>query len=312
MSGYPPVTGLDPAQIPALADLLQTLRARYHDAIAAVLLHGSCLRSGDAFDGVLDLYLICDSYRTAYRHWPLQLANWLLPPNVFYLELRQQQRLLRSKVTLISLRDFRRGCSRRWFHSYIWGRFAQPTQLLFCRNEPLRQTLEQALLEAARTLLQRALPALPASGSVPQLWTQALQLSYRSELRSEKPGRAAELVARDATFYGSVTRQQAAALGVPLILDRAATPTRYYCRLPNYRRRYSRALWAVRRGQGKLLSLLRLVKALFTFAGGLDYLAWKLERHSGQPVVIPERVRRRPLLFLWGFCWQLYRRGVFR
>ena len=64
--------------------------------------------------------------------------------------------------------------------------------------------------------------------------------------------------------------------------------------------------------QGKLLSILRLTKALFTFEGGLDYIAWKLERHSGQPIEIPPRVRRWPLVFVWGFMWKLYRRGVFR
>ncbi len=68
----------------------------------------------------------------------------------------------------------------------------------------------------------------------------------------------------------------------------------------------------LRRGLGKLMSVLRLLKALFTFAGGLDYIAWKLQRHSGQEVVIPERVRQFPLLFIWGFCWQLYRRGIFK
>jgi hypothetical protein len=55
-----------------------------------------------------------------------------------------------------------------------------------------------------------------------------------------------------------------------------------------------------------------LIKALFTFEGGLDYVAWKLERHSGQPVHVPTRVRRYPLIFVWGFFWQLYRRGLFR
>ena len=70
--------------------------------------------------------------------------------------------------------------------------------------------------------------------------------------------------------------------------------------------------WPVRRVQGKMLSITRLVKALFTFEGGLDYIAWKLERHSGEKVVIPDRVRRAPLIFLWGFFWSLYRRGIFK
>jgi hypothetical protein len=70
--------------------------------------------------------------------------------------------------------------------------------------------------------------------------------------------------------------------------------------------------WALRTAQGKLLSVARLLKALFTFDGGLDYIAWKLERHSGQRIEIPPRVRRYPLIFVWGLFWRLYRRGIFR
>jgi hypothetical protein len=77
-------------------------------------------------------------------------------------------------------------------------------------------------------------------------------------------------------------------------------------------RRAARRHWCRRRLQGKLLSVLRLLKALFTFEGGLDYIAWKLERHSGPRVEIPERVRRWPLIFVWGLVWRLYRQGVFK
>ena len=117
MSGYPTVAGPDTSKDPALELLLEQLRKRHHDAICAVLLYGSCLRSGDIYDGLLDLYLICDSYRAAYRSPALRAANWLLPPNVFYAELKLGAKTLRSKVTVISLGDFRRGCSRHWFES---------------------------------------------------------------------------------------------------------------------------------------------------------------------------------------------------
>ena len=87
----------------------------------------------------------------------------------------------------------------------------------------------------------------------------------------------------------------------------------YYAGRANEKER-SRAQWAwgLRRIQGKFYSVARLVKALFTFENGLDYIAWKLTRHSGQEIVIPDRVRRFPLIFLWGFFFGLYRQGVFR
>jgi hypothetical protein len=58
--------------------------------------------------------------------------------------------------------------------------------------------------------------------------------------------------------------------------------------------------------------VLRLVKAAGTFDDPLDYLLWKIERHSGIYIAPSERQRRYPLIFAWGLLWRLYRRGAFR
>ena len=71
------------------------------------------------------------------------------------------------------------------------------------------------------------------------------------------------------------------------------------------------AAW-IRTVSGKFLALARILKASITFDGGLDYIVWKLARHSGREIEIPERVRRHPALHMWGFFWRLYRAGVFR
>ena len=177
MSPYPPVAGPDVSSDPTLSALLAQLEARHRDAICCTLVYGSCLRSGDIYDGLLDLYLICDNYRAAYdRRW-LAGANWLLPPNVFYAEQKPEDensagKTLRSKVTVISLRDFQRGCSPAWFESYLWGRFAQRTHILSARDEHIRTQVETALKAAAQTLLNNSLPALPAEGSLTDLWDE--------------------------------------------------------------------------------------------------------------------------------------------
>ncbi len=312
MSGYPPVAGPDPSNDPLLAQLLAELHERHHGAVCCTLLYGSCLRSGDIYNGLIDLYLICDSYRAAYqRHLP-SVANWLLPPNVFYAQTEAQGKILRAKVTIISIHDFRRGCSRAWFESYIWGRFSQPIRILSCRDTQTQQQIERALLKAVRTLLRNAVPALAEQGTVAELWQDAMALSYATELRSEGNGRASELIGASEEFYAAVTRQQADSLGFPFAVYDDAGQLCYRSRPGRWRRYRSRLAWAVRRVQGKLLSVARVVKALFTFEGGLDYIAWKLHRHSGQEIVIPDRVRRAPLIFLWGFFWNLYRRGIFK
>jgi hypothetical protein len=303
---------VSPVTDPALSTLLEGLRERHHGAINTVLLYGSCLRSGDVFDGLVDLYLVCDDYRAAYGHRGLALANWLLPPNVFYVEIEHEGRTLRSKYALISTADFRKGCSARWFTPYIWGRFTQPVAIVYARDAASRDAIEHGLLQAGRTFLERALPCLPDSGPVFDLWRGALAMSYATELRAEQATRAAELTQAASDHYETLSLRLQGSLDFPFRVSDHAGPLCYNADPGPARRVIGKPAWFLRRASGKLLSVARLLKGLFTFRGGIDYVAWKLERHSGQAVVVPDRVRRFPLLFLWPFFWQLYRRGLFR
>ncbi|MEM8563481.1 MAG: hypothetical protein AAGF57_14675 [Pseudomonadota bacterium] len=312
MSRYPTVAGPDADDDINLRALLDDLHQRHHNAICATLVYGSCLRTGDIYDGLLDLYLICNRYREAYHRRTLATANWLLPPNVFYAEMSRNEKTLRAKVTVISLRDFRRGCSHAWFQSYIWGRFSQPTHILHASSQQVREQIERCLVEAACTLLRNALPLMQDSGTVSLLWQEALALSYSTELRTERAGRAAELATVSESFYHTITRAQAASLGPGFTVYDSDGELRYRNTISKTQRFSAKLAWFLRKVQGKLLSITRLVKALFTFEGGLDYIAWKLQRHSGEQIVIPEKVRRAPLIHMWGFFWGLYRRGVFK
>jgi hypothetical protein len=58
--------------------------------------------------------------------------------------------------------------------------------------------------------------------------------------------------------------------------------------------------------------VLRLVKAVFTFDGGADYVAWKIQRHSGVRVDISDWQRRHPLLASPVLAIRYWRRGAFR
>src|SRR3546814_18590043 len=61
-------------------------------------------------------------------------------------------------------------------------------------------------------------------------------------------------------------------------------------------RRHAARIWAMRRLQGKLLSVLRLAKASATFSGGIEYLAWKISAHSGAPLELRPWQRRFPIM----------------
>ena len=73
-----------------------------------------------------------------------------------------------------------------------------------------------------------------------------------------------------------------------------------------------RVQWWLRRVLGKILSVKRLFKAAFTFNEPLQYLLWKIERHSGHYIEPSPLQLKHPLLFSWPLLWKLYRLGAFR
>jgi hypothetical protein len=319
LPGCPAPDGPTPETSPALRALVAALARRFGDGVQGIVLYGSCLRSADLLEGLVDLYVLVEpTPRAEPRAW-LRLAGRVLPPNVYYIEApvgpdtKQDtaQDTVRCKYAVLSLAQFERGTAR-WFQSYLWGRFAQPVKVVWSADAGIAARLDAAFLRAGETLLRRALPMLPAEGRVDALWQGALRLSYATELRAERPGRASELVDHGQDFFAAMTRVLAPRLEGLLELWDEDGVLRYRATVPARMRRVAPLWWALRRVQGKTLSVVRLIKGLFTFEGGLDYIAWKLSRHSGQKVTIPEKVRRRPLLHIGGLFWRLYRRGVFR
>ena len=297
---------------PAVQVLIDEILARHGQAAQGILFYGSCLRSGDDLDGLVDLYLLVDSYRKAYKGFVPILLNTLLPPNVFYLEREFEGQMVRTKYAVLSLADFKKGTSRRWFHSYLWGRFCQPTAILYARNEEVKQLVQKGFARAVLTFTRRVLPRISAEFSARQLWRRGFELSYRAELRAEKPEKRARLFDAAPEYYEAVTRAAMVAIGYPVEISEAADSVRYRVRLSRAVRFFSRLKWGLRSFQGKLLSMLRLLKALTTFEGGVDYILWKINRHSGVTVDIEPRFRRHSLLAIWVLGWRLYRRGGFR
>jgi len=58
--------------------------------------------------------------------------------------------------------------------------------------------------------------------------------------------------------------------------------------------------------------VLRLLKAALTFDRGMDYVVWKVERHSGVRLEVAPWERRFPLLAAPGLYCRLRRRGLLR
>jgi hypothetical protein len=290
----------------AVAALGEIVRERFGGHAQAVLFYGSCRRSNDDTGGIVDLYVLVDDYRAAYRNFLPALANRLLAPNVYYLEAPFAGRVARAKCAVVSMGQFERGTTR-WFHPYLWGRFAQPCGLLFAIDEQIRRRVVRALGGAVATFAAHTLPRLPAEFDAEAFWTRGLLLTYAAELRSERPERARALYVDAALELQTLTRALACTQGWALLPSGG-----YRNPVPRSDRRWSAFAWALRRLQGKALSILRLLKASFTFEGGLAYLAWKIERHSGVALQITPFMRQFPRLGAVGALWRTWRRGGFR
>ena len=225
---YPAPDGPEPETSAPLRALLTALQARFGDGLQAVILYGSCLRSADLLDGLVDFYvLVEDSPRAEPRLW-LRLGGRILPPNVYYLETPLDGETVRCKYAVLSLAQFERGTGPGWFHSYLWGRFAQPVKPVWCDTPDTRARLDAAFLRAGETLLRRAIPALPPEGRLADLWQGALALSYATELRAERRGRAAELAGHGQAFFAALTRSLGPRLGGLLEVDTRADGTLVY------------------------------------------------------------------------------------
>jgi hypothetical protein len=160
--------------------------------------------------------------------------------------------------------------------------------------------------------MTRALPLVPEEFEARDVWHRGLLYSYRSELRAERPDKLVRLFDAAPQHYEQMTA--AAVESLPYRIERVNNtgPLRYRALIPARRRLSNRWAWRLRFMQGKILSALRLFKALFTFKGGIDYVLWKIERHSGITIEVAPRLRRVPLIGIMVVFWRLYRRGAFR
>lgn len=279
---------------PRVAEMAAALAARYPGAARAVLFYGSCLREKQLDGLMLDFYLIVADYGAAYgRSW-LATANRLIPPNVFPFE----QGGLAAKYAVLSEADFARECSSAARSVSVWARFAQPSRLVWAADEAAREAAEEAVAEAAPTLFEATRPLVPvhAREEPLALFKAGFALTYGAELRAERGQRAAAVVEADPERYrrlGEAVLRERPGIGGG---DAAA----------------GQRAWRRRRRNGKALTLIRLVKASGTFAGGIDYLAWKINRHAGTKIEVKPWQRRWPLVAGLILLPRLLKRGAIR
>jgi hypothetical protein len=273
---------------PRVTAVAEAIAAKHGAASRAVLFYGSCLREKQLDGLMLDFYLIVSDYRDAYDKRWLATANRLIPPNVFYFE----DNGLAAKYAVLSEADFAHECSAdAWTVSTV-ARFAQPSRLVWSADAAARERMVDIVSNAAPTLLGWTLSSVFRDMLPLDLWKRAFQLTFGAELRAERTDRSAKIVDADPERY----ERFANASGV---LAGSLGP-------------HGQRWWAAKQRKGKAYSIARLAKASLTFAGGADYIAWKINRHAGTQIRLTAWQRRHPLLAGITLLPKLLRSGAVR
>ncbi len=294
------------AALPQVHAFAQHIAAAYPQAARAVLFYGSCLRSKELEGQMLDFYLIVSNYEAAYdKAW---LAKWnkRLPPNVFPF----QYQGLMAKVAILDEEDFHKLNRPGASAVSVWARFAQPSRLVWTADDTVADDIVRAVSGAAPTLLNAALAHVEREVPIADLWQLGFSLTYSAELRAERTDRPASVISFDPDRYEQFGRAALHHCAIPNDINEEGK-----IRLladPERRLKSERDRWPSLRRRGKWLTVARLAKAAFTYAGGIDYLAWKINRHAETDIVIQPWQRRHPFVAALFLVPKLLAKGAVR
>ncbi|MDG6094249.1 hypothetical protein LOC54_03830 [Acetobacter sp. AN02] len=325
----PPISGTDPAaeiahglvaeltspvppEISAMAAAIvgeaRPLGVLFYGSVARALAGTVQARAGETLcTGMLDFYVIVRRQKDWPRRLSSRIANILLPPNVEYHEVREGERILRAKVAVLTLSQFRRLTRPDALDSSVWARFSQPARLIWVRDTQAADSLLRCIVRAVAAAAHWSARLGPESGPSRIFWAELYARTYRNELRVEAPGRE-RLLLSGMTERNDVMLRAAWSLEGILSDPHAGEMLRPA--LTNAARRRALSSWQLRCRLGRPLNLLRLVKASFTFTGGARYLAWKIERHTGISMPLTPFAEKYPLLAAPRMAWRLIRSGL--
>ena len=286
---------------PRVTAMAAAIAAKHGAASRAVLFYGSCLRQKQLDGLMLDFYLIVSDYRLSYDKRWLAVANRLIPPNVFYFK----HDGLAAKYAVLSEADFVHECSTDAWTVSTAARFAQPSRLVWVVNKAASERMIDVVSQAAPTLLDWTLPGI-GTASPEEMWKAAFARTFAAELRAERLDRSGSIVDADPKRYERfglaalqvLAKKHGVGAGGEVPLLRSAGKAARW--------------WRRKQLKGKLYSVSRLAKASLTFAGGADYIAWKINRHAGTDIELKPWQRRHPLLAGLSLLPRLLRSGAVR
>jgi uncharacterized protein (UPF0333 family) len=266
----------------AVAEMAAIIRTRHKNA-QAVLAYGSALRDSNPENTLIDFYVLTQDFSGVSENLIARSMCKLVPPNVYYAEASINGSSYRCKYAVLPTELLAQRVKPTTANPYFWVRFAQPMRVVWTADALVAKRIQQILIRAMETAKAHARELAPQQEFQTQ-WAELFRNTYRTELRPEGVDRAEMIVDMQRDHFETISH--AASYVTP-----AAMP------------------WSLRRWQGKALSVLRLLKAAFTFQGSADYAAWKIKRHSGVDIEVKDWHRKHPVLASIVLLPKLLKRG---
>ena len=278
-------------QVQAMANYI-TAQSVDGGAVCSVLLYGSGLwQKSGADDCIYDFQVLVKSYHAYDGNWFLAALGAVLPPNVYYAEIEHNGQTLRFKYNVMRESQFVHAAKGRSFTPAIWARYAQPSRLVYYKDQTHKDKMVAAISACLHSFFDRTARLKDAGTLVKDsrsFWTAGLSATYQDEMRSEAKNRPQLIYEAAPDYYDAV-------------FD-VMKP----CALPYASSR------KILRPLRKAAALCRVIKGALTFENGVDYALWKVERHSGVKEIATPFQKKYPLIAGWPLLWRLYRKGAFR
>jgi len=283
----------------------------FKDHIIAIILYGSCLHpSTRRQTSTHDFYIIIDSYRNVLPNFMHSFLNLILPPNVYYIQIREGDKILEAKYNTITLDDFKRETSISARDIFTLGRFGKKVGILYIKQgyeDVLIDCIYNAMFANAWFTLFR----MDGVFELHQFICSLLTMSYSGEVRIERDTKVQELFEAGKDFYRFVYSN---------ILNEISIQTHIVQKHgEHYVLNNNKVEISIRRKKiekfiqrSRYLSILRWPKSIYTFGNYVDYLLLKVERTKGIKIELTPLERKFPLIFGWRHFFRLLRKGMIK
>lgn len=294
-----------------IAPFLKKLNEDFDGHIISIILYGSCLHpSTRKPTSTHDFYLVLDSYYNVLPGIMHSFFNYLLPPNVYYIHLKENNKVFEAKYNTITLVDLQRETSLSAMDIFTLGRFGKKLGLIYIKPG-YESSIIDCIYSAMFTNAWLTLFKMGTEFTLDEFIHSLLALSYSGEVRVERDTKIHELFEAGEEYYRYIYGKILDEFSVHTGIVRGKKLKYLVYETPDelkiWRERVNRFI-----KKSRYMSVMRWPKSIYTFGNYVDYLIIKIERTKGIKIELTPLERRFPLIFGWRHFFKLLRKGMIK